>query len=425
MSQLPDADGSSELQDGPICLVIPHVAAGGVLSRNLKWAKGIEDLGQRLAVAIVRDQSSLYTHRVHPGLFTSGTAQEFPYDSLDKASTTANSLARLDFFFRSSAIIVSQFSRMHALVDRLRERGWKGAHVEVVPSEDDSVFVVNRRNLDACDIAIGVSTEITDRLRLKFPGKPIAVCPGGVEIRPLEEAARDFEINPLKICYVGRLDPISKRIFDLVEIAREARARHVACAWTLIGSGEVEQELKRRFAEAGISSVAFLGAVPHAEVRKTLCSQHVFVLPSAFEGQSNALCEAMEAGVVPLATRVSGSADAVDDGINGFLFDVGDTAGMADRIANLSRDLESWRRISRLARSKAESHLSTATSVSRLLSVIRATNVSCREASGDSLPAQHSVEWLESKWMPNAATRVVRRTWRTIKGRPADLARKP
>src|SRR5262252_8432875 len=54
-----------------------------------------------------------------------------------------------------------------------------------------------------------------------------------------------------------------------------------------------------------------------------------FVLASRWEGLPRVFPQAMAAGLPIVATRVDGAPDAVTPGVNGWLVDVGDTAGMA------------------------------------------------------------------------------------------------
>ena len=45
------------------------------------------------------------------------------------------------------------------------------------------------------------------------------------------------------------------------------------------------------------------------------------VLPSEFEGLSNALLESMSSAIPMIGSRVSGTVDLIEDGVNGWLFD--------------------------------------------------------------------------------------------------------
>lgn len=51
----------------------------------------------------------------------------------------------------------------------------------------------------------------------------------------------------------------------------------------------------------------------------------IFLLPSFFEGQSLALTQAMSLGLCPIAAKNCGQVDFIQDGINGRLFDTGDS----------------------------------------------------------------------------------------------------
>ena len=62
------------------------------------------------------------------------------------------------------------------------------------------------------------------------------------------------------------------------------------------------------------------------------------VLTSVNEGTPVTIIEALAAGRPIVATDVGGVPDVVRDGIDGFLVDVGDTEGMAARLAEISAD---------------------------------------------------------------------------------------
>ncbi|HEX2188298.1 MAG TPA: glycosyltransferase family 4 protein [Longimicrobiaceae bacterium] len=68
------------------------------------------------------------------------------------------------------------------------------------------------------------------------------------------------------------------------------------------------------------------------DVHRYLQAADLYVLPSTSEGMSNALLEAMAAGLVPIVSRTSGSEDVVQDGVSGFLFEPRDAEALLERL---------------------------------------------------------------------------------------------
>jgi glycosyltransferase involved in cell wall biosynthesis len=85
-------------------------------------------------------------------------------------------------------------------------------------------------------------------------------------------------------------------------------------------------------------AVALLGAVPRKEVAELLARSDIFVLPSLFEGLSNACIEAMATGLPVVVTDVGGMSELVRDGVDGFVVPPEDPAALAERIGKLIDD---------------------------------------------------------------------------------------
>lgn len=67
----------------------------------------------------------------------------------------------------------------------------------------------------------------------------------------------------------------------------------------------------------------------------------VFVFPTTGEGFSNALNEAMFAGLPVVTSWLRGTTDmAIHDGVNGCLVEPGDQAGFVSRVGRLVRDAD-------------------------------------------------------------------------------------
>jgi glycosyltransferase involved in cell wall biosynthesis len=80
----------------------------------------------------------------------------------------------------------------------------------------------------------------------------------------------------------------------------------------------------------------FIGGVTN--VPKHLSTADIFVLPSRSEGFSNAIIEAMAGSLPVVATDVGGNAEAVEDGVSGFIVPAEDPAALAEAISRLLAD---------------------------------------------------------------------------------------
>jgi glycosyltransferase involved in cell wall biosynthesis/peptidoglycan/LPS O-acetylase OafA/YrhL len=82
--------------------------------------------------------------------------------------------------------------------------------------------------------------------------------------------------------------------------------------------------------------VRFEGSITN--LREHLGTAGIFVLPSRSEGFSNAIVEAMAASLPVVATDVGGNAEAVEDGVSGFIVPSDDPGALAGAILRLLSD---------------------------------------------------------------------------------------
>jgi glycosyltransferase involved in cell wall biosynthesis len=86
------------------------------------------------------------------------------------------------------------------------------------------------------------------------------------------------------------------------------------------------------------------------DVLPDLLRATLFVLPSRSEGLSNALLEAMQAGLPCVATRVGGNPELVRHGVNGLIVPPDDEAALAGALDSLIREPERARRMGEAGR---------------------------------------------------------------------------
>jgi glycosyltransferase involved in cell wall biosynthesis len=158
------------------------------------------------------------------------------------------------------------------------------------------------------------------------------------------------------IC-VGELISV-KRIGDLIHATSILHETHGMCIQVaVVGAGPMRAELEELASRLGVKGqVEFLGF--RSDVHRLVKSSRVFVLPSAYEGLSVALVDAMVSGVAVISSDVGEVRDVVKDGTTGVLYRSGDVAALAAALARLLTDHALRAQLGRSGRNSAFSEAS-------------------------------------------------------------------
>jgi len=156
--------------------------------------------------------------------------------------------------------------------------------------------------------------------------------------------------------FVGRLAP-QKALPVLFQALQKAAGACPNLHLMLLGDGPERPALERLARELAIEpQITFVGNV--SDVRGYLGAADIFVLPSEAEGISNALLEAMAAGLACIATSVGGSPEVVDNGSCGILLPPNRPDLFADALASLAHDPHEAMRLGARARDRILAHYS-------------------------------------------------------------------
>jgi glycosyltransferase involved in cell wall biosynthesis len=170
-------------------------------------------------------------------------------------------------------------------------------------------FIVISQEIDAELAAWGIA-----------PDKRFFV-PNGVDTRrfsPVPPAAKADLRRQLGLdegetaVYTGRL-AAEKQVDQLITLWPKVREAFAGAQLLILGSGPEEARLVQMAGEG----VRFVGQVD--DVAPYLQAADLFVLPSATEGLSNAMLEALATGLPVIATNVGGAADVITQQQNGWL----------------------------------------------------------------------------------------------------------
>ena len=144
-----------------------------------------------------------------------------------------------------------------------------------------------------------------------------------------------LNIQGEKIVNVARMHKIKNQI-SLLEAFKKMNRKD--CTLIIIGTGDMEGELKKYCKDNSISNVCFLGFEknPYKYVKK--CD--LFVLTSLFEGFGNVIIEAMALGVPAISTNCSGPSEIIGANEYGVIVPMNDSDSLAIEMKNLLEDKE-------------------------------------------------------------------------------------
>ncbi len=208
---------------------------------------------------------------------------------------------------------------------------------------------------------VAVSSEIAEHLAELLPHREqdIVVRPCGVAVDSRLERHYSDPGGPLKIMYAGRLSERQKNVSDLVRLAVVLAEQGVDFELRIYGAGRDRNSLESLVEsrnEIVRKKVFFCGQVAAGEMAALYASSDILVLVSEYEGTSVSMLEAMAQGCVPVVNRVSGTAEVIAEGVNGFSVPVGDVGQMVEKIAWLNSDRSRLRELGREAHKTVYSH---------------------------------------------------------------------
>lgn len=177
-----------------------------------------------------------------------------------------------------------------------------------------------------------------------LPAEKFTIIPNGIgPFAPTAQASRSELLAELQlpaearlIGAIGRLWP-QKRVKDLIWAMDLLKSARDDAHLLIVGDGPQRGLLERYRDQNEIADrVHFLGE--RSDVPRIVQHLDCLWLASEYEGQSNAIMEAMSAGVCVVATDIPGNRDLVIPGETGYLVPVGDRAAFTRQTHLLLED---------------------------------------------------------------------------------------
>ncbi len=199
-----------------------------------------------------------------------------------------------------------------------------------------------------CGDAIVVNSKaVIDHLaRRNIPTHKMCLIYNGTDLERFHKTASDGDRslprlpvgeNIRFVTLVANLRHRVKNIPMLLRAAKRVKDVHPDVHFVIAGEGELEEELRELAVELDVADrIHFIGRCN--DVPSLLAASYACVLTSTAEGFSNSLIEYMAAGKPVVATNVGGAAEAIGDGVTGYLVAPDDDRAMAEHLIQLLSD---------------------------------------------------------------------------------------
>jgi L-malate glycosyltransferase len=224
---------------------------------------------------------------------------------------------------------------------------------------DASFYRITKFSIEQSDGVTAVSEYLRRETLARF-GADLAIetIPNFVDPQQFvparrEDVRRQFGFGPGPIVmHVSNFRRV-KNVRDVVKIFARI-PEELGAHLVLVGDGPERLPVETLVEAFDLTErVTFLG--DQREVESILPGADLFLLPSSHESFGLVALEAMSCGVPVIGCRAGGLPEVVLDGETGFLFDVGDVAGMAGSATRFLRAPDERARLGEAARERAVS----------------------------------------------------------------------
>ncbi len=197
------------------------------------------------------------------------------------------------------------------------------------------------------------------------PGRLVTIHNGMPDI-PAALRAAPGRGDPIRVVMTARFDR-QKDHATLLRAAAPVAGLHL----DLVGDGPDLPAARDLANDLGLSErVRFLGH--RDDVAAVLAHAHAFALVSHWEGFPRSTLEAMRAGLPAVVTDVGGSAEAIEDGLTGFVVPRENAARLEDRLRRVATDAALREQMGTAARLRYEAHFTFERMLDRTIEVYRA-----------------------------------------------------
>lgn len=182
---------------------------------------------------------------------------------------------------------------------------------------------------------------------------PYTIIPNIIELDPTLYRERT-SIKPDFICIRSH-----EKIYNIPCILRafkQVQEKIPDATLTLVGDGSLHDELVSQSAEMGLKNVVFTGRVDNSKIYNYLDKADIMLSSPTVDNMPVSLLEAMNAGLLVIASNVGGVPYIIENNRTGLLFPSNDDSALADCIINVLGNQLSTQRIIKAGHHEVEKY---------------------------------------------------------------------
>lgn len=169
-----------------------------------------------------------------------------------------------------------------------------------------------------------------------MPQLKIDIIPNGVSIENFDIAKKRAKDGKLRLLVVGRL--VSRKKIDVaIKALPLLLQKGIDASLTVAGGGVLYQQLNELAQKLDLAErVSFLSEVSRSQMPELYADADIFLMCSRHEGMSNAMLEAMAAGLPIITSDCEGVGELIDS--NGIILEDTSAETVADAVERLIND---------------------------------------------------------------------------------------
>lgn len=210
--------------------------------------------------------------------------------------------------------------------------------VSVIHGADENIYQEYKDMGKCTDTYLCVSSDIANEMVKRGTDAnkvSLMMCP----VECPEQLKRSYstdKLKPLQIGYAGRITLEQKRMDLLLCLIDELGKQGVDYNLELAGDGNYVSEIQNHIEKKNLGNrVKLIGKIERTDIASFWQGKDICINIADYEGRSLSIAEAMANGAVPVVTDTSGVRDDIQEGVNGFIVDIGDYRKMSGCIKQL------------------------------------------------------------------------------------------